>query len=162
MDLGATLCTRSESALRRLSRRHGVASRIETMRSHRYPAPTTAQDAAGEARAHVSAHRRRTAAACSNAAHRPDCGADFGIRRNATATIGVDELLAELGLRSSRACSSSHRLPGFRHTFTHFHLDIEPVRIDVRDSVVCGGRSRSLALVRRRRKRTAWAFRGGR
>ena len=26
----------------------------------------------------------------------------------------------------------SYTLASFRHTFTHFHMDIEPVRIDVR------------------------------
>ena len=45
----------------------------------------------------------------------------------------LDELLAELGLASASVLEQ-HRLTGFRHTFTHFHLDIEPVRIDVSEA----------------------------
>jgi A/G-specific adenine glycosylase len=43
---------------------------------------------------------------------------------------GVDELLSELGMARSNI-RNQHPLPAFRHTFTHFHLDIEPLRVDV-------------------------------
>jgi A/G-specific adenine glycosylase len=42
----------------------------------------------------------------------------------------VDTLLAEVGVRSHEF--ESYTLASFRHTFTHFHMDIEPVRIEVR------------------------------
>jgi len=43
---------------------------------------------------------------------------------------GVEELLSEFGMKPSNVVEQ-HVLPGFRHTFTHFHLDVEPIRIDV-------------------------------
>jgi A/G-specific adenine glycosylase len=45
----------------------------------------------------------------------------------------ADQLLGELGLPST-SIVDRHHLPGFRHTFTHFHLDIEPVRIEVSET----------------------------
>ena len=42
----------------------------------------------------------------------------------------VDTGLAPHGLRATGA----ERLPGFRHTFSHFHLDIAPVLVDTRPS----------------------------
>ena len=46
-------------------------------------------------------------------------------QRDANAELAT--LLDELGL-DSRTASATSTLPSFRHTFTHFHLDIEPVR----------------------------------
>jgi A/G-specific adenine glycosylase len=40
------------------------------------------------------------------------------------------DLLEELGVRESDV-SEKHHMPTFRHTFTHFHLDIEPFRIEL-------------------------------
>lgn len=42
----------------------------------------------------------------------------------------VDDLLAEVGVRESSVIENQP-LQGFRHTFTHFHMDIEPLRIEV-------------------------------
>ena len=46
---------------------------------------------------------------------------------------GVDDLLSELGIARSNI-REQRPLPAFRHTFTHFHLDIEPLRIDIEAS----------------------------
>jgi A/G-specific adenine glycosylase len=48
----------------------------------------------------------------------------------------VDALLAEVGARES-SLIESQTLSGFRHTFTHFHMDIEPLRIEVRTASSC-------------------------
>jgi A/G-specific adenine glycosylase len=42
------------------------------------------------------------------------------------------DLFAELGIRVSDV-SDRVRMPVFRHSFTHFHLDIEPLRIELND-----------------------------
>jgi A/G-specific adenine glycosylase len=47
------------------------------------------------------------------------------------ADFRVDALLAEVGVREASVVESQ-ALTGFRHTFTHFHMDIEPLRIEVR------------------------------
>ena len=44
--------------------------------------------------------------------------------------FGVDELLGQLGMKRANVVEQ-RALPAFRHTFTHFHLDIEPLRIDI-------------------------------
>ena len=47
------------------------------------------------------------------------------------ADYGVDALLAEVGVRESSVVERQ-KFTGFRHTFTHFHMDIDPLRIEVR------------------------------
>ena len=49
---------------------------------------------------------------------------------------GLDELLTELGLKQSNVVEQQS-LAGFRHTFTHFHMDIEPLRIDLSTQTLC-------------------------
>ncbi len=48
-------------------------------------------------------------------------------RANSTS---ADEVLAEFGFQPTDMLST-HKGPAFRHTFTHFHLDIEPVYIEL-------------------------------
>lgn len=40
----------------------------------------------------------------------------------------LDEFISELGIRSALLLRH-HQAPAFRHTFTHFHLDIEPIYV---------------------------------
>jgi A/G-specific adenine glycosylase len=42
----------------------------------------------------------------------------------------IDGLLEQAGVAPT-SVTERRMLDGFRHSFTHFHLDIEPVRIDV-------------------------------
>jgi len=42
----------------------------------------------------------------------------------------IDKLLESLGLKVSTKQDSQQELPTFRHTFSHFHLDISPIIID--------------------------------
>ncbi len=46
------------------------------------------------------------------------------------ADMSVERFVTELGL-SQRDIQKQHMAPIFRHTFTHFHLDIEPVYLQV-------------------------------
>ena len=63
--------------------------------------------------------------------------------------VELEVLLAELGLIGSTVLSVSSREP-FRHTFTHFHLHIEPVEVRIEPSPVAHDR-RDLRWVEPRR-----------
>jgi len=131
MDLGATLCTRSNPRCTGCPvATNCIAYRDEAM--HRYPAPKPRKDMpVKRARMFLIVdpngrcllERRPPTGLWGGLWNPPERGGDWSL----------DELLAELGLASASVLDQ-HRLRGFRHTFTHFHLDIEPLRIDVSEA----------------------------
>jgi A/G-specific adenine glycosylase len=128
MDLGAMLCSRSSPRCLECPLVSSCAARREGA-THHYPAPKPRK---------VMPVRRAqmflivdTDGRCL-LERRPATGLWGGLWNPPERTLDVDtdQLLAELGLHSSSVLDRQ-RLPQFRHTFTHFHLDIEPLRIDV-------------------------------
>jgi A/G-specific adenine glycosylase len=128
MDLGATLCTRSNPRCRDCPVVSNCAAYREGA-THQYPAPKPRKvmpvkraqmflvvDTAGR----CLLERRPATGLWGGLWNPPERALDFD----------ADELLTEVGVRASSVLER-HRLPGFRHTFTHCHLDIEPLRIDV-------------------------------
>jgi A/G-specific adenine glycosylase len=47
----------------------------------------------------------------------------------------VEDIVAEFGLSASQIVEHES-LPGFRHTFTHFHMNIEPVRVALAETAL--------------------------
>ncbi len=131
MDFGATLCTRS-------SPRCGdcpvatdcVARRDDAMRL--YPAPKPRKEMPVkrarmflviDPNGRCLLERRPPTGLWGGLWNPPERGSD----------ADANELLDELGLPSSSVLDH-YQLPRFRHTFTHFHLDIEPIRVEVSET----------------------------
>jgi A/G-specific adenine glycosylase len=129
MDLGATLCTRARPGCARCPLAHDCAAHA-TGREREFPAPRPAK----------TLPVRRTAMLIVRAgvrvllARRPASGLWGGLwslpelAPEADAPAWVRE---RLGL-DARAVGAR---PGLRHTFSHFHLDIEPLELQVDSSV---------------------------
>jgi len=124
MDLGATVCTRRKPTCRQcpLCLKCGAFAAKET---ERYPQPKPKQNKP------VRSARFFVLSAPNNATlleQKPLNGLWGGLwtppQRDANMPVNV--FLRELGL-NDQALSAQHVAPIFRHTFTHFHLDIEPV-----------------------------------
>jgi A/G-specific adenine glycosylase len=128
MDLGATLCTRARPACERCpvaddcaAHRQGRAAEFPTPRVRRAQPVRGVQMLLACRGDEVLLERR------------PDTGIWGGLWSLPEVAIGDDPrevLLARVGLRASRI----EALERLRHTFTHFALDIDPVRMDVRAS----------------------------
>jgi A/G-specific adenine glycosylase len=128
MDLGATLCTRSKPrCLECPVADNCIARRDDSI--ERYPAPRP--------RKALPVRRARMFLVIDPDGRcllerRPPTGLWGGLWNppERSADCDVDSLLDEIGLER---CSviEEHDVPGFRHTFTHFHMDIEPLRVDV-------------------------------
>ena len=131
MDLGATLCTRSNPRCGDCP----IATNCMAHRdnaTHLYPAPKPRKEMpvkrarmflVVDPNGRCLLERRPPTGLWGGLWSPPERGGDSG----------ADELLAELGLRSSSLLDQRY-MPGFRHTFTHFHLDIEPLRIEVSEA----------------------------
>lgn len=125
MDLGATLCTRGKPACERcpLAGQCLAHARGQTTR---YPAPKPAK---------VKPVRQVTFLLLENAdgelllQRRPPSGIWGGLWGfpECTDENGLAQRLGELGLRLKQ----QRRLAPVRHTFSHFHLDINPVHCAV-------------------------------
>ncbi len=128
MDLGATLCTRSKPRCSDCPVATSCAAHRQEA-THLYPSP--------KPRKVLPVKRARMFLLVDSDGRcllerRPPTGLWGGLWNPPERAAGyrADELLDELGLRPSSAIER-RTLPDFRHTFTHFHLDIEPLRIDV-------------------------------
>lgn len=131
MDLGATLCTRTRPACDRCPLADGCVA-LRTGRVDRLPGRKP---------------RRTLPVRSTFMLLLAGADGDVLLRRRAPDGLWgglwlppmLDELdalpalLAELGLHARGAPA---HLPGFRHTFSHFHLDIAPVRLAVQGSAV--------------------------
>lgn len=128
MDLGAIVCTRSKPRCGECP----LAARCVAYQSdsaERYPTPRPRKILPAR---RVRMYLLTDADGRCLFERRPPSGLWGGLWSPPERAIdhAADELLDELGLK--RSDGSGHEvLARFRHTFTHFHMDIEPVRIEV-------------------------------
>ena len=133
MDLGATLCRRRKPACSNCPVGDTCEAHIQGA-TDRYPEPKPKkQKPVRSARFFVVS----LPGGATLLEQRPQDGIWGGLwtppqRDSATAP---DRFLADLGV-ADEAIEHTHFAPVFRHTFTHFHLDIEPVyiRLNTRSS----------------------------
>jgi A/G-specific adenine glycosylase len=128
MDLGATLCARSKPRCAQCPIADNCIAHHDNS-IERYPAPRP--------RKTLPVRRARMfllidADGRCLLERRPPTGLWGGLWNppERSGNYSTEALLDELGLRRS-SMIEAHGLPEFRHTFTHFHMDIEPLRIDV-------------------------------
>jgi A/G-specific adenine glycosylase len=128
MDLGATLCTRTRPDCGRCPVVDRCAARIQGT-IHQFPARRLPRSLPVRAVRHfllVDANGHCLLE------QRPPAGIWGGLwgppERDATA--GAEAVCADLGIPATAISAIQHQ-PGFRHTFTHFHLEIEPVRVQL-------------------------------
>jgi A/G-specific adenine glycosylase len=128
MDLGATLCTRSKPRCTQcpvmaecVAYRQGATGTYPAPRPHKtLPVRRAHMYLIIDPDGRCLLERRPPTGLWGGLWHPPERAVDHG----------VEALLDELDLQTP-STFTPHRLPTFRHTFTHFHMDIEPVRIDV-------------------------------
>jgi len=131
MDLGATLCTRSKPRCPQcpvmaecVAYRQGTTDTYPAPRPHKtLPVRRSHMYLIIDPDGRCLLERRPPTGLWGGLWNPPERATDYG----------VEALLDELGLQTPNTFTP-HTLPTFRHTFTHFHMDIEPVRIDVRTS----------------------------
>jgi A/G-specific adenine glycosylase len=128
MDLGATLCTRRDPGchicpLQRQCKAHAT-QQVEQFPERK---PKTVKPVR-RARFFVVSLANKTALLEQKPLNGLWGGLWTPLERDPS--MLVEELLAELGLHSDDV-DSHHFAPQFRHTFTHFHLDIEPVYVQL-------------------------------
>ncbi len=128
MDLGATLCTRSKPRCVECPIAARCSAYIQDSVAC-YPTPRP--------RKKLPVRRARMFLLVDPAGRRllerrPPTGLWGGLWNppERAADFGVDAILDEIGMMPSNA-AGHHALPAFRHTFTHFHLDIEPLQIEL-------------------------------
>ena len=132
MDLGATLCTRTRAACTRCpvaadcsARRSGRQRELPAPRPVRsLPVRRTRMLLIEDDGARVLLERRPPAGIWGGLWSLPECPVEADV---------PDWCCTRLGLRVERR----GRIAGFRHTFTHFHLDIEAERLQLAG---CAGR----------------------
>jgi len=128
MDLGATLCTRSRPRCldcpvseQCIARQRDATDRYPGTRPRKIlPVKRARMFVLVDAQDRCLLERRPPTGLWGGLWNPPERAVEFS----------TESLLLELGMDPSYALEQ-HVLPEFRHTFTHFHLDIEPVRIDV-------------------------------
>jgi|TARA_B110000971_G_C20029910_1_gene510876 A/G-specific adenine glycosylase len=129
MDLGATLCTRKKPTCTNCPMQKKCVAHAKDI-VHLLPTPK-----AKKAKPLRSA--RFFVVSLQNGAtlmeQRPATGLWGGLWNppERSSETSIDEYLAELGLDIDAA--DHHRAKIFRHTFTHFHLDVEPIYISLKD-----------------------------
>ncbi len=124
MDLGATVCTRSRPACGSCPLA-GQCEAFQTGATHRYPVPRPKKDKPiRQARFFVTSLANGATLLEKN----PPIGVWGGLwgPPQRAHTTSVDEFVNEIGGDPAKLVRQ-HVAPSFRHTFTHFHLDIEPV-----------------------------------
>ena len=130
MDLGATRVYARQTPLRRVSACRRNASPIETDTIDRYPGPRPRKTlpvrrvrmfVLTDADGRCLLERRPPSGIWGGLWSPPERDARLSTSTHYSPKLACDR----------RACRELHARV-FRHTFTHFHMDIEPVRIDVR------------------------------
>jgi A/G-specific adenine glycosylase len=128
MDLGATLCVRGNPRCEDCPVRSDCcAYRRDSVGSHPAPRPRKALPV-----------RRVRMFLVTDGEHRcllerrPPTGVWGGLWSppERPCDYDIDALLGEFGLAQASVVNCES-LPGFRHTFTHFHMDIEPLRVEL-------------------------------
>ena len=132
MDLGATLCTRREPACADCPLADHCQAYAEGDPT-RYPESRARKKVPLKAvrmlllhcdRKQLLLERRPPSGVWGGLWSLPECAVDID---------PVDHCLTRLGLQVAEL----HKLPSRRHTFTHFHLDIHPMAMRVKNSVEC-------------------------
>ncbi len=128
MDLGATLCTRSNPACGTCP----VAERCAALAADavdRYPGRKPKKEKPVRRARIFVAHDGRGACLVEQ---RPADGIWGGLWTppERAADTSAEGFIREFGLQAAQS-TPAHSAPAFRHTFTHFHLEIEPVYIEV-------------------------------
>ena len=126
MDLGATLCTRRNPDCPACPLRNACAARAagtpeawpEPKPKRTLPVRRTLMVLARDDQGRVLLQQRPPSGLWGGLWCFPEAGDEQTAR----------DTLAQLGLEPE---DQGERLPGFRHTFSHFHLDIEPLEIRV-------------------------------
>lgn len=125
MDLGATLCTRCRPACERCPFAAGCVARRDG-RIGELPAPRP--------RKAIPHRRLRVAVICSDGRilleKRPPAGIWGGLLSLPEISDEGIDARAWLGCRFGLTATSVTLLPALRHVFTHFSLDLLPVRLD--------------------------------
>ena len=128
MDLGATLCTRANPHCSECPVASTCAARA-TESVVRYPAPRPKKT--------LPVRRARMFVVVDDRGdclleHRPPTGLWGGLWNppERSADHSLSNLLAEIGAPESNVVDR-YSMPSFRHSFTHFHLDIEPIRVEL-------------------------------
>lgn len=137
MDLGATLCVRRGPDCGRCPVSERCQARVEG-RVEALPAPRPRRTLP-ERRAKLFLLLDRSGRCLVE--QRPASGIWGGLWSPPERAVDthLDDLLASLGLTGSTVLSVSPRAP-FRHSFTHFHLHIEPVEVRMEPSPVAHDR----------------------
>jgi A/G-specific adenine glycosylase len=128
MDLGATLCTRTNPrciecpvASSCMALTDGIVDQFPAPRPRKVlPVRRARMFVVVDADGRCLLERRPPTGLWGGLWNPPERSAD----------CNPDELLAELDIRISDVSECTH-MPTFRHSFTHFHLDIETYRIEL-------------------------------
>jgi A/G-specific adenine glycosylase len=126
MDLGALICTRGKPACSACP----VATRCvahQTNTVDRYPTPRPSKPLPIK---RVKMFLVIDADGRCLLEHRPTSGLWGGLWSppERSSDYAIDALLTEIGVGTK---PTIQQLDGFRHTFTHFHMDIDPIRVHV-------------------------------
>lgn len=129
MDLGATVCTRSKPRCDSCPLHQDCRARRQGNPEH-YPGRKTAPKKTPvrstwllllrDSKGRILLEQRPAAGLWGGLWSLPECDDD----------VALAQLLDRLALREHARAP----LPAFRHTFSHFHLDITPVLVDVRSA----------------------------
>ncbi len=126
MDLGATLCTRRNPACERCPVADDCGAR-KTARQHQLPAPRPRKALPVRGATFLLLRDDRNRVLLQQ---RPPSGLWGGLWSLPEAPAGLDDAALDRWSRDHRGhgLNVERRLPTLRHTFSHFHLDIEPVQ----------------------------------
>jgi A/G-specific adenine glycosylase len=127
MDLGATVCTRGKPACLLCPLREGCAAHAQGLTGlipaarprKAIPVRSTHMLLLIDAERRVLLERRPASGVWAELWSLPECGDESDTERAVAAL-------------PARVEGASERLPGFRHTFSHYHLDVQPLRWRVR------------------------------
>ena len=129
MDLGATVCTRSRAALRGLPPGIGLSC-IAPWRTAAIADRENQELPCRCARSYSPCCRTSRGKSCWRNARRPASGAGCGVSREYRSGTELADWLETRALLLSETLTT---LPRIRHSFSHYHLDITPVKAVIRD-----------------------------
>jgi len=130
MDLGATVCVRNDPDCHHCPIRTGCAA-LTTGAVDAYPGKRPGKDKPVRAARLFVLHDGRGGCLLEQ---RPENGIWGGLWTppERAADFSSEEFLCQFGLQDVQP-NHTRRGATFRHTFTHFHLDIEPIYIEISD-----------------------------